>query len=172
MLSDFKCQKNNDLELFLKNSAIRLEKADKSRTFLLLEEKCMYNKNENFRILGYFSLSNKTLIIPKSTKNTVRRKLDGINNQAEVVECYLIGQLGKNCEYENLLEGKILLDYAISILRQAKSLIGRRIVLVEAVDDEKVLKFYFDNGFTKIEEIYIKNKDEKTEKLHQLIKRI
>ena len=45
-------------------------------------------------------------------------------------------------------------------------------VAVDSVDNEKVLQFYIDNGFTKIDETDVTTKDGKSERLHQLIKRI
>lgn len=173
LISDFKCSKNEDLEDFLLNTSIRMEEADKTRTHLVLEEGKIYNDNEKFRILGYFSLGNKALQVGGKLSKSQIQKLDGMSKEAEVIECYLIGQLGKNELYESNIDGKIILDNAFDMLEVAKSVVGRRVVLVEAVDEEKVLKFYINNGFNEIDAIEMKNKKTgKMEKLHQLIKRI
>lgn len=100
------------------------------------------------------------------------KEFDGMNKNAEIIDCYLIGQLGKNELYKNTIDGKEILDSAMDILEKIKSFIGRRVILVESVDNEKVLQFYIDNGFTKIDETDVTTKDGKSERLHQLIKRI
>lgn len=147
-----------------------MEEKDKTRTYLVLDEENIYN--ENFRILGYFSLATKSVQVAGKISKSKIKDLDGINRNAENIDCFLIGQLGKNEIYEDIINGKIILDSAIDIIETAKSFIGRRVILVESVDDIKVLQFYFDNGFEKIEELEIVAKDGKTEKLHQLIRRI
>ena len=173
LISDFKCSRNEDLEDFLLNSSIRMEEADKTRTFLVLEEGKIYNDNEKFRILGYFSLGNKAVQIAGKLSKSKIQKLDGMSKEVEIIECYLIGQLGKNEIYESDIDGKTILDNAMDMIELAKSVVGRRVVLVESVDNKKVLKFYNDNGFTKIDEMEVDNKKTgKKEKLHQLIKRI
>lgn len=149
-----------------------MEEADKTRTYLVLDEENIYNENENFRILAYFSLSTKSIQIARKVAKSKVREFDGINKNAENIDCYLIGQLGKNEIYKDIINGKIILDSAIDIIETIKSFIGRRVILVESVDDEKVIQFYINNGFTKIEEIEIITKDDKIEKLHQLIRRI
>lgn len=148
-----------------------MEQADKTRTYLILDENKIYNENENFRILGYFSLANKSLSVKDNSKisRTKIQELDGISKKAEIIDCYLIGQLGKNDYYKNEIDGKTILDSAIDILEKVKSFVGKRVVLVESVDDERVIQFYIDNGFTKISE-YIPQFSK--EKLHQMVKRI
>ena len=148
-----------------------MEEADKTRTYLILDEGNIYNENENFRILGYFSLANKSLSVKDNSNisKTKIQELDGISKKAEIIDCYLIGQLGKNDYYKNEIDGKTILDSAVDILEKVKSFIGKRVILVEAVDDEKVMQFYINNGFTKVSE-YIPPFS--SEKLHQLVRRI
>ena len=148
-----------------------MEEADKTRTYLILDEGNIYNENENFRILGYFSLANKSLSVKDNgnISKTKIQELDGISKKVDIIDCYLIGQLGKNDCYKNEIDGKTILDSAIDILEKAKSFVGKRVVLVEAVDDEKVMQFYIDNGFTKVSEY---RPPFSSEKLHQLVRRI
>jgi hypothetical protein len=149
-----------------------MEQADKTRTYLLLDEEQIYNENEKFRILGYFSVSTKAVQIDGKLPKSQIQKFDGMSKNAEIIDCYLIGQVGKNDLYKQEINGKTILDSAMDILEEAKSLIGRRVVLVESVDDEKVLKFYTDYGFTEIDYIEVVNSQGITEKLHQLILRM
>ncbi|MBY6838844.1 acetyltransferase [Clostridium botulinum] len=172
-MSDFKCSNNEDVENFLlkKDKAIRNEKADKTRTHLVVDKDNPYTKDGQVRILGYFSLSTKPLKIPNNISRTMVKQLDGVNKNAKYVECYLIGQLGKNENHKHGITGKELLDKALDLLKQVQKAIGKRVILVESVDNKKVLDFYNDNGFEFIDTIEVEQKD-KIIKLHQLILRI
>lgn len=173
LISEFRCDNNHDIEKFLfdENKAIRNDKTGKAKTHFVVDKNEPYTKDNKIRILGYFSLTTKPLIITEETnlsKNKVK-DLDGINKNAKYIECYLIGQLGKNDFYKDEITGQELLNKALESLRQVQKIIGKRVVLVEAVDNPKVLKFYTDNNFEKIDEIITKQTNEK---LHQMILKI
>lgn len=150
MLSSFKCSRDTDVENFLKNKSIRFEKSDVSRTFLILDECNLMNEENKFNILGYFSLSMRNIALPEEMKKSLRRKLDGINKEATSVDCFLIGQLGKNDSFCNLVKGEEILQYALDMINEARGIIGKRVVLVECKDKEKILNFYQDNSFIEV----------------------
>jgi len=60
LISVFLCEKDTDIEYFLKNRAILFEKLGKSRTFFIYDE----DANE-FNILAYFTLAIQVLRIPE-----------------------------------------------------------------------------------------------------------
>jgi len=60
---------------------------------------------------------------------------------------YLIGQLGKNDRFWNNITGSEILQMAIDIICYANELVGGRIILIEAMDNEKLINFYKKNGF-------------------------
>lgn len=109
-------------------------------------------------ILGYFSLSLKTLSIPDGISNRKRKELDGFNAKMHgepirEVPCYLIGQLGKNSaltKEEQTLSGSKLIDLAISVVMTAVESVGGRYVMVECHDRQALIDFYNRNGFKKI----------------------
>ena len=150
MLSEFECPKDTDLEDFIKEKSIRFNQSDKCKTFLIVDEEKIYTSTEAFRILGYFSLLTKTIKLPDNISGTKRKELDGMDKHAESIECFLIGQLAKNSLYESEITGKMILERAINMIKQAQSIIGKRAVLVECSDNPKVMKFYTDNGFKHI----------------------
>lgn len=61
-LSSFCCEKDADIESFLRTRAVSFEKLSKSRTYLILDEDQL--DQGEFVILGYFTLALKVLIIP------------------------------------------------------------------------------------------------------------
>lgn len=155
MISDFECRENDDVANFLKNKSIRFEESDVARTFLIVDKSNLFTKEEKFRVLGYFSLSMKSIDIPSEIGRTKRKKLDGINRDAENIVCFLIGQLGKHDKYKKDIEGKVVLNHALEMIDTAREIIGKKVALVECEDKEVLRKFYSDNNFE-----YISKNDE------------
>jgi hypothetical protein len=153
VLSSFFCSKDQDIEDFLKNKAraIQLEKLDLSRTYLLFDEEQLEVKK--FVLLGYFSLALNifhfsNLALSKSQV----KKFTGFPPQIEKKEIavYLIGQLAKNDTYSDLYDGKVLLEYAFSEIRNSKKIIGGRCVMVESKNFPQLIEFYTENNFNQV----------------------
>ncbi len=147
----FSCPKNLDVESFLKSKAIRFEKSDNSRTYLILDG----NSGE---ILAYFSLSFKEVSLEHSKISKSQVKcLDGISKNSEQVRAYLIGQIGKNfAVMPNQITLSAILDEVYAIIEKAKVLIGGRAIILECDKSDKLIRLYKDNGF----EILINTQDE------------
>ena len=152
ILSSFSCDKDLDIEFFLKNKAVDFETISKSRTYLYCDyQKLLENK---IVILGYFTLSLKVLILPDQLSIRDRKELDGFRGKIHgipirEIPCFLIGQLAKNTSIiNNPISGKRLLDYANSIIKSATSLIGGRFILIECQDNPKLIEFYRLNGYS------------------------
>jgi hypothetical protein len=141
-ISCFKCKNNNDLENFLLTKAIRNERADRCRTFFVIDSKQIHTEDKRLRILGYLSLATKSLSVKGALSKSKIKELDGINKNAEYIECYLIAQLGKNDYYKQDITGDELMEKALNLLRKVQEIIGKRVILVESVDSKKVLSFY------------------------------
>lgn len=103
------------------------------------------------QIIAYFTLALKTLHIAKETSKSTRKKIDGLSKTKDEVPGYLIGQLARNDYYFGEITGKEIIDYAINIVKQATGFVGGRFVLVECKENEKLIKLYNDNGFTKLQ---------------------
>ncbi|AEF97232.1 hypothetical protein [Methanotorris igneus] len=154
LLNNFSCSKNPDVELFLKNTAILFEKLNKSRTYLIF-------KKDTKDILAYFTLALSILkIVDEEISKKTLKKLDGISKEKKEFSIYLIGQLGKNDKFWDEIKGDIILQEAIDTLCNANELVGGRIILVETLNNEKLIKFYENNGF----KILQKRKDKKIDK--------
>lgn len=69
-------------------------------------------------------------ISPAITKSQVK-KLDGLYKNIDEMPVYLIGQLGKNDDYQQCISGKEIVDYALSIILKSFQLVGGRIILHE-----------------------------------------
>ncbi|MDR0218823.1 MAG: acetyltransferase [Enterobacteriaceae bacterium] len=143
-LQSFSCPSNQDVESFLHFKSIRFEKADATRTYFLLDE--------DGTILAYFSLTFKEL----PTNNFVLskskiKKRDGINNRAESLKVYLIGQIAKNFSLkENPIKLKDILIKINMVIEKTQYLIGGRIIILECQNKEKLIELYANNGFNKL----------------------
>jgi hypothetical protein len=135
----------DDIDTFLYKKAIDFEKRNISKTFLLINV-------EKIEIIGYFSLSIKSLQVPKQISKTLIKKINGINKDIDILNFFLIGQLAINNKYKgmqlnNYSIGQLLLSIAISKIRKAQKIIGLRYILVDAINHDKVIKFYEQNNF-------------------------
>ena len=157
-LNSFKSLTNNDVEKFLHNKAIEIEKKSISTTHLLFDDK---------KLVGYLSLSNKSLILPKERieklSSSKRKRLvqsgQTLENGHLVVNSYLIGQLGKNYDLpkEIQVKGVDLLTLAFNLLLEVKKIMTARYVWLECRNSEKLIDFYKKFGFEKIDNFISKD---------------
>lgn len=163
LLFSFECKStltgSSDVEFFLHNKAIQFERTDLARTYLVLST----YKNRPY-LAGYFSITNKSLVIPrkqyKTFSTSLRKKLMGMGHQTEQnnyeIKGYLLGQLGKNysaiAKKANNISGKDLLSLAYEKINEAYIITGGRILFLECEDQEKLKRFYEDNGFRMLED--------------------
>lgn len=150
LLKNFICPLNKDVEDFFKNKAIEFSKRDYSRTYIVVSS----YKQENV-IVGYFAIANKSTVIKKSILSKTKRKrfLSFANYDNDISSYHialpLIGQIGKNYYngYNKIITGDILLKLACNKIKEIQNAIGGRYVFLECEDNEKLVKFYEDNGF-------------------------
>ena len=144
----------NEVEYFLHNNAIEFEKKTLSTTHLLI--------NENNELVGYFSIANKKLNIPKEVVKTFSKtKLKKIGQSSNIkkdgsyeINSYLIGQLGINFSQEikgEKITGKDLLNEIWILLLEAKKLVNVKYICLECENNSKLINFYKEFGFDLID---------------------
>ena len=148
----------NEVEDFLHSKAIHFEKNSLSTTQLVFSE----YKGDNV-LVGYYSLANKPLIISKKNFNKLSEsqkkkfRQHGVQTESGGLQIYsyLIGQLGKNYSEEALNTGAItgqeLLTLAYDDILKVKQVISAKYVWIECLDKERLVSFYRNFGFKKIE---------------------
>ena len=155
VLSTFSCINNRDVDSFLKEKAILFDKQGWSKTHLVFTS----YKNEMV-LVGYFTLAPKSFVIIRNNRksrfdkigSTLMKRIakhgryDRETNQY-TISAPLIGQLGKNDKYPNLISGDVLLKYACDTVQEAQSIIGGRFVYLECEDKPGLVEFYKSNGF-------------------------
>ena len=149
-LASFLCPMNADVQEFLRVKAFEFSKQGITQTHLV------FASYQSVPVLvGYYSLTNKVIIVRKSTLSATSAKkiakFGTFNDQSHsyVVPAPLIAQIGKNYAngYNKLISGDILLALACNKVKQVQLDIGGKIVYLECEDKPKLLEFYARNGF-------------------------
>jgi hypothetical protein len=164
----YRCTKDSDIELFLKEKALRFERKSKSRTFLIVNAETLNVRRVD--LLAYFTIAIQTLKIPKGISANKIKKLDGLfskrgSDLISEIPAFLIGQLGKNDLFSTEINGDEIINYAFSILFRVRELIGGRVVFVECRDNPDLIGFYENNGF----EVFRQDPDDKLLQMIRLL---
>lgn len=153
ILSDFLCDKNPDVEFFLKERSIDFTRKNQSVTYLVFS-------NDDASLVGYFTLTIKPITVNADRfSNTVKRKIARVSDLNETngtytMSAYLIAQLGKNYKdgADKKITGSQLLNAAIETIKELQRMAGGMVIFLEAEDNEKLMQFYEkENGFKKFD---------------------
>jgi hypothetical protein len=159
----------------LKKSAIEFTKKNQSVTYLV------FSADDGF-LLGYFTIAIKPLTVrgemvdgkmSNRAKNKIKRvsELDE-ETQSYNMAAYLIAQLGKNYadSANERITGVEQLELAWQVVEQMQQLGGGMVTFLEANNEEKLLKFYTDNGFQRFDTRQTVSKDKEPHELVQLLR--
>lgn len=172
ILSEFSCEKNSDVERFLKEQSIEFTKKNQSVTYLVFA-------NEDAALVGYFTITIKPISVNADNfSNTMKRKIARVSeldeeNGTYTLSAYLIAQLGKN--FTNganaRITGEQLLQAAVDTIKELQYMAGGMVIFLEAENEEKLMRFYEDkNGFKRFDVKEIKAGTENAHTLVQLLK--
>lgn len=142
-LKTFSCSINVDLQDFLHNRAITFERNLRSRTYI-------YADNHNKSVVGYFTIAINYLDA-ENLEIGIIEYLNGHTAKTKALPCYLLGQIAISDEYRSKKIGKFLLDDALEIIDGTQEKFGGRFVLIDSVNDKKVIDFYHKNSFVEIQ---------------------
>ena len=160
VLNTFNGRGKSEVSDFLHNKSIDYEQRSLSSTYLIY--------NDRSQLVGYFTISNKGLIISKENYEKLLKKqqkklsFNGrkLENGDYIVNSFLLGQLGKNfnknISEEDKIKGVELLTIAYNHLIEIKNLINVKYLWIECEDNKKLLDFYSNFGFKLIEN-YVSN---------------
>jgi len=171
ILSEFSCERNSDVDKFLKNSAIEFTKKNQSVTYLVFSV-------EDGELLGYFTIALKPLTVRgEAVSNTVKRKLLRISEldeetQTYTMSAYLIAQLGKNFANgaDKRITGEELLEAAWNKIEEIQYRAGGVVTFLEANNEDKLLDFYKDNRFQKFDTRQTMSNNAEPHELVQLLR--
>lgn len=141
-IQDFACPLNEDVEHFLKHSAIPNHRMSISRTSLVF-----LPRRDTSLLVGYYSLALQVLDLNRITSKSLRKKITGFKRENKLgAAVYLIGQLGKNFNQgaNHSISGQELFMLAVQDILEANRYVGGRILIVECKNEEHLRKFYED----------------------------
>jgi len=141
-LTGFDCQREPAIQDFFRNEAILNAKELMSKSY------CFYKK-DTMQAVAAFCVINTDIsvdLIPKSTRNKLNRKIP-YAKQRDHYPAVLIGQIAVFDAFAKYHLGDELMDSIKWWLRNVANLIAARYVVVDAVNNEKVLQFYVRNQF-------------------------
>jgi len=144
LLKSFLCTKNKDLEDFLinPNKALSFEKRQISKTYLFLDDE--------LKVVAYYTIA-LNIFSTQNLSKTLIKRLDGIDKNRDQIASYLIAQLGKsdNCKYKI---GNSIVNHAIKTIHNVVSIIGGRFIIIDAVNNAKIIELYSNNNFIAIDD--------------------
>ena len=143
LLKTFKCSKNLDLQDFLHNKALTFEKNLRARTYIYID-------NDTKAIVAYFTIAISTLHTQSISSQTIKL-LDGYQDDVKTIPCFLIGQLGKADKFEKKKIGEYILEDSVDIIDESHRSLGARFILLDAINNDKLISFYQKNLFFPIE---------------------
>lgn len=155
LISIFICEKDKDVENFLKEKAILFEKLGKSRTYFIFNE-----DEDDFNILAYFTLAMQVLKVPEEFLSGRKTKaLDGFGSKIRGVKItefptILIGQIAKNDLSKELISGLEIMEYCLLTIFKGQAVLGGRIIMLECKDIPYIVNLYERFGFQKLERDY------------------
>lgn len=172
ILSDFLCDKNPDVERFLKEQAIEFTRKNQSVTYLVFS-------NDDASLVGYFTLTIKPITVNADNfSNTMKRKIARVSeldeeNGTYTLSAYLIAQLGKNYKdgANRKITGNQLLQAAVDTIKELQYMAGGMVIFLEAENREKLIRFYEkENGFKQFDVRETKSDNEHIHTLVQMLK--
>ena len=151
LLSEFFCDKNPDVERFLKEQSIEFTKKNQSVTYLVFS-------NEDASLVGYFAITIKPITVnAENFSNTMKRKIARVSeldeeNGTYTLSAYLIAQLGKNFKdgVNEKITGEQLLQAAVDTIKELQYMAGGMVIFLEAEDNDKLMHFYEDENLSLI----------------------
>jgi len=154
VLKTFSCSRILDLQDFLHNKALTFEQHLRSRTYLYID-------NETKEVAAYYTIAISVFFTDGISKEIIKL-LDGYKDNIKTIPCFLIGQLGKSDKCEKSKTGEYMLADALDIIDNSHKNLGGRFILIDSVNNPKVLSFYEENSFLAIES------DEKSESIKMI----
>ncbi|WP_051192398.1 hypothetical protein [Butyrivibrio sp. VCB2001] len=152
-LATFSSPKNPEIEDFIRNKAISFATGKLSITYLV-------NDDDTGNILGYFTLTHKSIIINgENLSATSRKKLArysrmDVSTGNYMASSFLLAQFGKNYALDEAdrIDGADLMKLATDVLVNIQRQIGGGIVYLDCEDKPELTSFYKRQNFKEFDD--------------------
>ena len=146
----FSCQRETDLEDFLKDKAILYENTNFGKTYLILDKEEL--DKGSFIVMAYFTIAQKSVDI-SAISNKQNRKMLGSypgRDNLKSIPAYLLGQLGRSDSYSSQqLSGTDILNECYNAISMAARIVGGNLIILECREC-MFSNFYEKHGFKKL----------------------
>ena len=161
-LATFSSPKNPEIEDFIKNKAISFATGKLSITYLV-------NDENTGNILGYFTLTHKSIIINgDNLSSTTKKKLARYSRMDAstgnyMASSFLLAQFGKNyaLDKDDRIDGAELMRLATDVLINIQRQIGGGIVYLDCEDKEVLTSFYKKQNFKEFDDRFSSEDNQK-----------
>jgi GNAT superfamily N-acetyltransferase len=140
----FSCEKDKDIEQFFKSEYAQYSSQLLGKSYCFIT-----NVPGEEKIVCAFTVSNSSIKVdnlPSKKRNRLNRKIPNSKRKSQY-PAVLVGQLAVFDEFHGSNIGTELMDFIKSWFIDPLNKTGCRYVIVDAVNHEKVLQYYQDNGF-------------------------
>jgi hypothetical protein len=103
------------------------------------------------KLIGFFTLTIKDFEISETVSKTKKKKLTYGRTEQNRVSAYLIAQVGKDDRAAEKI-GKDMINAALKLIKKAQDYVGGRVVYIECKPNDRLIKFYEDNGFSRLQD--------------------
>lgn len=149
-LQKFSCQRETDLEDFLKDKAILYENTNFGKTYLILDKEEL--DKGSFIVMAYFTIAQKSVDISAISNKQKRKMLASYpgRDNLKSIPAYLIGQLGRSDSYSSQqLSGTDILNECYNAISMAARIVGGNLIILECREC-MFSNFYEKHGFKKL----------------------
>ena len=161
-LSAFSSPLNPEIEGFIREKAIDFAKRKLSITYLV-------NDLSDGSILGYFTLTHKSIIINDANlSSTAKRKLARYSRMDKtsgsyMASAFLLAQFGKNYGIDGgkRISGAQLMQLATDVLVSIQRQIGGGIIYLDCEDKPDLVSFYTEQNFKRFDDRFSLEDDQK-----------
>lgn len=145
----FSCHREKDLEDFLNYKALEYENSDFGKTFLFFDR--VEFLQEDYNVVAFFTIGYTSVDISAISSKKRRKMLGNYPGRDKLnhIPAFLIGQLGKNDNYNYYLDGEVILKEAYSAIKKANVIIGGKLLILEC-REPMFDKFYKNYDFQKL----------------------
>lgn len=141
-LNDFYCHHETDISDFFKFKAVKASEELMSKSY------CLYDDENNEMVAAFCVLhtSLPTEHLPNYARRNINKKVK-YEKQRKHYPATLIGQFAVFDAYSDKHLGDEFLSFVILWILSEAQQTGNRFVIVDAINNDKVLRFYERNGF-------------------------
>jgi hypothetical protein len=144
IIKEFSCEKDPDVEWFIKNNALNYERKGLSRTYLYIADVTGFPV-----IAAYFTLAITATSFEGISKSR-KAKVLGFKPGRDTKDHFggiLIGQLARTDGFDQSdISGQEMLEDAEVLIEKGRYYLGGKIVYLDC--KEPLIKFYEQNGYT------------------------